>query len=175
MGWDFCLSFYRPVSSPRRWVRARPLPPILDRVKQTATGSHLYRDNSCNFGGSLVDVGRTCKCSDCRRVVAVDCMARLPRATAIYYGNSSHSYCSSIDTGSLSSATAPSVNLFCDWNEQFFRSCNSFFFSFFLFLLFLAEGGKTESEYTKKNGRCNLGGVVIMEVKKKKREKKMSY
>lgn len=30
---------------------ARPLRPISDRVKQTATGSHLYRDNSCNFGG----------------------------------------------------------------------------------------------------------------------------
>lgn len=44
-------------------------PPFPDRVKQTATtGSHLYRDNSCNFGGPRRD-SRTCESSDCRRVV----------------------------------------------------------------------------------------------------------
>lgn len=35
--------------------------PIFDRVKQTATGSHLYRDNRCNFGD--VRRGETTTCN----------------------------------------------------------------------------------------------------------------
>lgn len=34
--------------------RALDLSSISDRVKQTLVGSHLYRDNGCNFGSALL-------------------------------------------------------------------------------------------------------------------------
>ena len=55
----------------------------------------------------------------------VDCMARLLRATAIYYGNSSH--CSSIDTGSV--RCSPCRICFVIGRSNFFRFVHAFFSS----------------------------------------------
>lgn len=83
----------------------------------------------------------------------VDCMARLLRATAIYYGNSAHSCCSSIDTGSFSSATVPLLNLLCDC-----QGLEGAIFSQFLFffLVRLMDRGYYRANTKKKNGRCNF-------------------
>lgn len=106
---------------------------IFDRVKQTATGSHLYRDNSCNFGGSSsmwnVVPRRTRKCSDCRRVVGWlhgaassrdrDLLRKLGPLVLL------------LDRHPAPSPPLRSPCWICfviakDWKEQFFR--NSFFF-----------------------------------------------
>lgn len=99
----------------------------------------------------------------------VDCMARLLRATAIYYGNSAHSCCSSIDTGLLLLRYGPLAE-FALWLPRIGRS--NFFAIPFFFLVRLMDRGYYRANTKKKNGRCNFRRCSNYRSKRKIKDKK---
>lgn len=145
---------------------------IFDRVKQTATGSHLYRDNSCNFGGSSsmwnVVPRRTRKCSDCRRVVGWlhgaassrdrDLLRKLGPLVLL------------LDRHRLLLLRYGPLAEFALWLPRIGRS-NFFAIPFFSSFAWWT-GGTIERIRKKKNGRCNFRRCSNYRSKRKIKDKK---